>query len=107
MGKSDAYSLKVVGNELWQDVGRHFLTSTLHWWVSRLTHIPLRAATSTSLTVNDEAREPLAKKISLTSPNDATSGRRQTRAQPQQPPTQQHFRLQNPARGRRAIPAPG
>ena len=34
MGKSDAYALKVVGNELWHDVGRHFLTSTLHWWVS-------------------------------------------------------------------------
>lgn len=39
MGKSDAYALKVVGNELWQEVGRHFLTSTLHWWVSRFTHI--------------------------------------------------------------------
>ena len=47
MSKSDAYSLKVVGNDLWQDVGRHFLTSTLHWWVSRLSHIPLLAATST------------------------------------------------------------
>ncbi|KAL8670382.1 MAG: hypothetical protein Q9168_005077 [Polycauliona sp. 1 TL-2023] len=33
MGKSDAYALKVVGNDLWQDVGRHFLTSTLHWWI--------------------------------------------------------------------------
>ena len=35
MGKSDAYALKVAGDSLWQDVGRHFLTSTLHWWVSR------------------------------------------------------------------------
>ncbi|KAL8950905.1 MAG: hypothetical protein Q9222_003083 [Ikaeria aurantiellina] len=33
MGKSDAYALQVVGSQLWQDVGRHFLTSTLHWWL--------------------------------------------------------------------------
>lgn len=48
MGKSDAYALKVVGNQLWQDVGRYFLTSTLHWWVSRLTHLSLRLATDLS-----------------------------------------------------------
>lgn len=35
MGKSETYALEIVGNELWQDVGRYFLTSTLHWWVSR------------------------------------------------------------------------
>ena len=39
MGKSDAYALKIVGNDLWQDVGRHFLTSTLHWWVGRLSYV--------------------------------------------------------------------
>ncbi|KAL8659879.1 MAG: hypothetical protein Q9202_006905 [Teloschistes flavicans] len=33
MGKSKAYALDVVGNDLWQEVGRYFLTSTLHWWV--------------------------------------------------------------------------
>ena len=37
MSKSDAYALHVVGNELWQEVGRHFLTSKLRWnWASDL-----------------------------------------------------------------------